>query len=161
MVIESRQKMTRRVEIDVLVVISAEEIGENACRAREIIAATKCNNFGKDLRMTQGNVDRMIRANAAAVRDEFADTILGGRERRDFLQDVGLVLAVPDDSLSRRPMPAVEAFGIDAIDAEQLNCSGLDKISDGFYLPPVFVIVEPALPGREDQHALPGVSEYK
>jgi hypothetical protein len=121
LLVEFRQKMIRRVEINVLVVISAEEIWKNAGRTREIIAATECHNLRKEFRMAQSNVDRMIRADAAAMRDQFTGTIFSGRQRRDFLQNVGLVLAMSDDSFSRGTMRAVQAFGIDAIDTEQLD----------------------------------------
>ena len=146
-------------EVDVLVVMSAEEIVEGADRPGEVVATAEGYSFAEERRVAEGQTHRMIGSDAAAVDDERGYTVFRHHERNHFAQDVMLVLAVTLDASDGMGGTAVEAFGIDAVDTEQAEVAGIQAVFQRVYEAPVFVIEEAALTRGKYQHLGSGMSE--
>jgi hypothetical protein len=91
----------------------------------------------------------VIGADAAAVNDQRTTSVLGLHEREYFLKDVALILVVPLDPGRGRYRPAVEAFRVDAVDAEKTDVSGVDGMTERMHKSPVFVVVKATFTGGE------------
>ena len=144
--------MSGRMEINVLVVIAVEKIREGADGFRQIVAAAKSHDLSEQAGMAQGDIDRMISADAAPMRDQKWIFSIPAHERNQFAKDVLFVLVVPDNPGARVDATAVQAFAIKAVNAKYLQQAALNRGGEGVDQPPVFVIKEAALPRREDQH---------
>jgi len=98
-------------------------------------------------------------ADAASVRDQERHAVFRGHEGNYFIEDVALILAMALNAGGRRNAPAVEAFGIDSVDAEEANEAVFDGALEGVNESPVFIVEEAAFAGGEDEHFGSGVAE--
>ena len=111
------EKIYRTVEINSVVVIPVSE-------EFKLILAAHCHNAREELRMFTCKVYRMISAEAATGDGERTG-IPAANERDEFLQDIALVLAMTLRSGRKRNALVVPAFGIDAVDAKELNAAAV------------------------------------
>ncbi len=70
-------------------------------------------------------------------------------EGDDFLDDVTLILEVALEALFRRDVEAIEAFAIDAIDADNLDFARQDAVAQGVDHAVILVLEEALFACRE------------
>ena len=105
-----RQVVRRHVEVNILVVIAAEEIAQ-------VERAAHGEESRKAVGMAQRDVDRVIAAKAAAERNQMRVEVAQADERQHLFHHVVLVLNVARDAPARRNIAVVPALGVDAVDA--------------------------------------------
>src|SRR5450631_2493276 len=86
--ISNSHEMVRRVEVDVCVVVAAEQVGKPRVCACKVVSSTQADDLAEQRRVTKRDVQGVISANAASVRDEPGIGIEGPRERKHFAQNV-------------------------------------------------------------------------
>jgi hypothetical protein len=74
-VLQVGQKMVRSNEIDLLIVVSAEQIFERSERTGEVVSPTKRDDFAEERWMPECEARRMIGADTASVYYERWDTV--------------------------------------------------------------------------------------
>ena len=75
------------------------------------------------------------------------------------MEDVFFKESVAGDAVGGGNGLVVEGFGVDAIEAEELELAGADGGRGGFYETPVFIVEEAAFAGGKDEGAGAGVAE--
>lgn len=155
------EKMRGGVVVDGVVVIAVEQVAEVFHAKRQIVAAGEGGHLAEQVGVAEGDVDGVVRAQAAAVRDGAGMRVFRSHQREHFVQDVFLELDVAPDAFGRMAPEAIEGFVVDAVQAEQLQVSGLDLVPQAFHQPEVFVLVEAAVTGGEDQHFCAGMADHE
>jgi hypothetical protein len=153
--------MVGRVEVDIHVVVAAEHVGKARVLAREVVTSTEADDLAEQRRVAKRDVHGVISADAASVSDELGIGIEGPRERKHFAQDVLLEPMMAGDPFPRSDSEGIEAFGIVAIDAEELKVPGFHAVANGVDNAPALVVEKPALPRGEYQDAIARVPEYE
>jgi len=92
----------------------------------EVVAAGEGEDAGEELGMAGGEVDGVIGAEAAAVGEEGGVGIQGEGEGEDFCEDVIFEEDVAGDAGGGGDGLVIDGFGIDAIEAEELELAGED-----------------------------------
>ena len=110
---EAGQIVRGQMEVAIVVVIAVEKTGEVKC-------ARQRDKSSKDLRVAQGDIDRVIAAETASKREKARVRVLLADEWDDFVHNVFLILDVARDALARRRFAVVPAFVVDGVDAEEL-----------------------------------------
>jgi len=118
---EFSEEVGRGVEVDVLVVVAVEEVAEGAVGLGEVVAAGEGEDAGEELGMAEGEVDGVIGAEAAAVGEERGVGIQGEGEGENFFEDVFFKENVAGDAGGGGDGLVIDGFGIDAIEAEELE----------------------------------------
>ncbi len=142
MIVQIGQKMVRRDEIDVLVVVSAEQILEGTVSAGEVISSTERHHLAEQLGTPERKAHRVVRADTTTMNNERGNPFLRAHERNHLVEDVAFVLTMAIDARLWRNAAAVEAFRIDGIDTEKAGVAALDGMAKRIHQSPVFVIVE-------------------
>ena len=148
-------------EVDVLVIVAAEQIVERPDGAREIVTPAERNGFTEQRGVTKRQTHGVVGADAASVDDERGYAVFGHHERDHFVEDVALVLAVAFNPGAGRGGAAVEALGIDSVDAKEPEVAGFQAILEGVDQPPVFVIEETSFARGKYENFGAGMSEYQ
>ncbi len=148
---EIGNEVVRGNEVDVLIVMAAEEVVEGAEGSGKVVTAAEGYRFAEQGGVAKGEVHGVVSADAAAVDDKGWLAVFRDHIRDCFVEDVALVLAVALDAGGRRRGAAVEAFGIDGVDAEEAEVAGFDAVLKGVDEAPVFVIEEAAFAGGKDE----------
>ena len=103
----------------------------------------KATTLSTDVGMAKREVRRVVRAERGAERRHAARALRPRpHERDDLVVEVVVVLVVPADPLGRMPVLRVEALGIDAVHAGELNRTLLDEVADRADQAEVLVLVE-------------------
>ena len=132
------------VEVAVVIVVAGEEAGG-------VERPTHGEHPSKDFRVTQGEVERVIAAEAATDGRELAALILLVEERKNFLHEVLLVLHVAGDAPAWWNGTVVPALGVDRVDADQLKVAVLEFVVDGVDHAAIFELEEAAAGGGKDK----------
>lgn len=156
---EIRQEMSRRVEIDVLVVVTLEKIGKTLEIQGQVVASGEGGELSKQVRMAHSDVHCMISAKTAPVHDDTRMGVLKVHEGKDLVEDVLFVLLVTLDTPEGARPPAVEAFGIDSIHAEELEKTILEFVAQHLGHAQVLVLVKAPSTRGENDHLRPCVSK--
>src|SRR5512135_3204703 len=130
------------MEVDRVLVMPVEETPVVADLGGQVVTAAQPDDLPELVGVPERDIHGVVRAEAASVRDREGVRIIVLREGEDLLQDVSLELAVPRDPI-RGPAPStIDALGVHAIDAEQLDASFHQRVPERVNEPPVLVIVE-------------------
>ena len=101
------------VEVAIVVVVAGEEAGG-------VERTAHGEHCGEDFGMAEGDVQRVIAAEAAAKGGELAALILLAKEGEHLVHKVLLVLHVAGDAPPWRDGAVVPALGVDGVDADEL-----------------------------------------
>ncbi|GGG80910.1 hypothetical protein GCM10011585_25440 [Edaphobacter dinghuensis] len=104
-VADVRHVVGRQVEVAVLVVVAGEEAGG-------IERTPHGEGSGEDLRVSKGDIDRMVTAKAAPDGVETGTAVPVTDEGNDFLEDVLLEAKVAGETGSWNDGAVVPAFGV-------------------------------------------------
>src|SRR5271157_1830744 len=154
-VVQVREEVARRVQVDGLVVVAVEQVTEVVDRAGQVVAAAECNELAEPMGVSEDDVGRMIGPEAAAERSHEVTGVDPAAEAQDLVQDVPLVQLVMGDPLPRVQPPAVKGHGVDTVEAEELDPALIDVSLQGGDDPPVLVVEEATASGRKGQHPGP------
>jgi predicted alpha/beta superfamily hydrolase len=146
------QIVRRDVEVAVVVVVPREKVGG-------VEGAAHGEHGGEDLRMPQRNVQCVIAAEAAADGGELSALVLLTKERQDLLHQILLVLHVPRDPPSWRDGAVIPAFGVDRVDADELQVAVFEFVVDDIDHTAVFKLEETAAGCGKDEYGKAGVPE--
>ena len=80
---------------------------------------------------------------------------------KDLVEDVFFVLPVPLDAPGGVRPPAIEAFGVDSIHAEELEESLLEFVAENLSHAQILVFGKAPLARRENDHLHPGVAKHE
>ena len=69
-IVQVGQKVVRSNEVDVLVVMSAEQVFERADGAGQVVPPAECHYLAEERRISKREVYRVVGADATAVDDE-------------------------------------------------------------------------------------------
>src|ERR1035437_4308602 len=109
--------------------------------------------------MTQGEVCRMVAAEAASQRDQMRVAVFDADKRNDLGEQIGFVLQMARGAPTRRRLPVVPALHVDRVDAEDLQLAGVDFAGERGDHAAVFKLVEAAAGGGKDHYGCAGVAE--
>lgn len=123
-IVHVRHVMGGQVEVAILIVVTGEE-------ARGVEGSSHGKDVGEDGRMAEGDVDGMIAAKAATDGGQAGHSVAGADERNNFIAEILLVAEVAGDSGAGNDGAVVPAFGIDGIDAEELELATLKFVLNG------------------------------
>ena len=102
--------------------------------------------------MAQGDVHRVVAAEAAPQAGQMGIPVLEPDEGQYLLHHVALVLHVPGDPPAGGHGPVVPALRIDAVQAIKLDLAVVDLVSDGPDQAAVLKFIEPPLRRWKDHH---------
>jgi hypothetical protein len=111
------------------------------------------------IRVAEGEVDGMVGAEGATGDGDAMGVAALLEEGEDFVDEVIVILLMAADAATGVGPFAVEAFGIDAIDAEEGETTGVDGGGEGIGHTAVFKFEEAAHGGGEDEEWRAGVTE--
>src|SRR2546427_6206487 len=94
----------------------------------------------------------MIPTEAASGRGQLSRRTLRTDERKDLMDQVTLVLEMPNDPLARWDAPVVPAFGVNAIHTKCLQAACFVFVRYGSNHATILVIEESSLRSRKDQY---------
>jgi len=151
-VADVRQVVHGDVEVAVVVVVAVEEVGG-------VKGSAHGEQSGEDVGMAEGDVGGVIAAEAAADGAELRGWVLLTDEGQDLLHEVLLVLHVTGDAPARRDGAVVPAFGVDRIDAEELQAALFEFVVEDVDHAAVFKLEEAAAGCRKHQCGKACVSE--
>jgi hypothetical protein len=151
-VLKVREGVDGVVEVAEVVVVAVEE-GFDVVSAAE--AGAGVDNVG----VAEGEVDGMVSAEGAAGDGDAMGVAALLEEGEDFVDEVIVILLMAADAATGVGPFAVEAFGIDAIDAEEGETTGVDGGGEGIGHTAVFKFEEAAHGGGEDEEWRAGVTE--
>ena len=103
------------------------------------------------MRVAEGNVCRVKRTEAAAVRNGARVLVLTVHKRNDIIQDVVFKMNVSSDAISRVTPKTIKCLVVDAVDAEKLHVTGVDFVSQAVYQTQIFVFVESTVSRGKNQ----------
>src|ERR1700733_2208171 len=149
-----RHVVRRRVEVDILIVVAVQKVGN-------IEGAGHREEAGEDVRMAQRDVHRVIPAKAAANADEVAVLILQPDQRKQLVEDVFLILDLPGYAPARWDVAVVPALRIERVDAVELDLSVVDLVPDRADHAAIFELIEARLRAGEDNGRRAAVSVDK
>jgi hypothetical protein len=152
-------EVARHVVVDIFIIVIIEEVAERASSDRQVITTTESDNFGKEMRMAEGEVDGMVCPQATPVGDKTGMGVFVMGEGDDFVENVGFILQVAFDAVLGSAPAAIETFGVYAVEAVELEPTVFDFFGEGLYLPPVFIIKKSPITSGEDEDTGTGVPE--
>src|SRR5262245_10053489 len=94
-IVQVGQKVVRRKEVDVLIVMTTEQIFKRGDCRWQVVPTARRDHLANERRRPQRQSQRMVGANAAAVHEQRSDTVVRDHERNHFMIDVALVVPVP------------------------------------------------------------------
>jgi len=147
------------VEVDVLVVKAAEEILEGLDLEGEIVASREGAQFLEKVRMAEGDVRGVVGPEREAVGNGTLVAVFQSHQGHDLVEDVVLVLYMPADAVVGTYPAGVEAVFCVAVHAVELELAFADLIREAVVHTEIFILVEVAVAGGEDEHFCPGVSD--
>jgi hypothetical protein len=147
-IIDVGDKVGRIVKINVFIVITIEKVSKTANPTRQIVPAAQGNDPAEETGVAHGDVYGMIGTHAATMGDQCGVGIFVVSKGNDFFKNVIFILFVPGEPVAGRTPVTVEALGIDAIDAADLEPAFINFIPQGRDKAPVFVIDLPARIGN-------------
>lgn len=159
--LQSRKEVGGGIEEDLVAVVAVEEVPEVVDLEGEVVASGEGDKLLETLGVAEGDVCGVEGAEAAAMRDGRLVWVLQLHQREDLLEDVVFVVEVALDSPMGMGPPAVEAFGVDAIDAVELKFSRFDSFSRLLDQPKVFVLEEATPACWKNQYTCTSVSKNK
>src|SRR6202000_2426822 len=107
------------IEVNILVVIPLEEIPQIECAGHR-------KHAGKNIRMAQRYVERVVAAKAAAKRDQMRVAVLLADEWHHFVDEVIIKLHMARNAPPRRHAPVVPALVVNGIDTIKLQMAAID-----------------------------------
>ncbi len=152
------EKVSRGMEVNVVIVVPAEEVSEDFDLVGEIVATGEGGQFDESFGMAKGDAGGEKGPEGAAVGDGGGSGVELFHEGEDLAKDVFLVLPVPVDPSGGMGPPAVEGFSGAVIDAEELEVTGLDFVAEGFRHPHAFVFIAIPVASRKDENPRSGVA---
>src|SRR3981081_1352561 len=147
-----RQIVQGDVEIAVVVVVAGEEAGG-------VEGAAHGEHRGKDVRVAEGDVQCVKAAEAAADGGKLRGLVLIQDEGQDLLHQVPLVLHVTRDAPAGRDGEVVPAFGVNRVNAEELQAAVFELVADYVDHAAVFKLEEAAAGAWEHEDGKACVSE--
>jgi len=155
------KKMRGTVEVDVLIVIPAEEILKALHLQGEIVAPREGAELAEEMGMTKGDVRGMVGPKGEAMGNGALVAVLPGHQGHHFVKDVVLVLDVAADAFVWRYPAGVEALSRVTVHAVELKLTPADFFGDSMMHAEVLILAEVAVPRGEDEHFGPGVTDDK
>ncbi len=143
------QEMRRVVVVDVVVGVAVRE-------PFDVVEARHREHALHEVRMAQREVDRVVRAEARARRDEERVRVAVRGEREQLGTQVMVVLLVTDRGVRGMFAAVVPALLVDAVHAEELEPAVLDPVRDLADHAAVLPLEEPA--HRCGEHEDPGAA---
>lgn len=125
----------------------------------EVIAAAEAYHFVEAVRVFKGQVGGVVGAEAAAGGDQGWVRVLLLYERDDLVENIFFVLKIVEDAFRGMDMAGVEAFFVGAIQAVDLDGTGLDFFAKGVDDLPVFIIIKTGGAGGKKDDGVPGMAE--
>ncbi len=122
-IFEPGQVVRGQMEVAILVVVAVEKGGEVESAGHGEKSAEKAG-------MAQGDVHRVVAAEAAAKRQQARVAIFLADEGHHFVENIGLVVHVAGDAAARRDLAVVPALAIDGVDAKELKLAGVDPVGE-------------------------------
>src|SRR5690348_15714640 len=140
------------IEVDIV-------IGEAPGKTGDIIQAAQSNHAINQLRVAEGKIDGMVRAETRADRHQKGIVVALFAEWHNLVQNIAIILVMPQSAGRRMPVSGIPAFAIHAIHAIQLEIALLDARAQGFHHPRIFPLEETPHRCREDKNPGPAVAE--
>src|SRR5579875_3090934 len=109
-----RNESARVVKVHVIVGVAPGE-------ASDIVDAAQPDHAVNQVRIAEGKIGGMIRAEARAGRNQKRIGILLLREGQNLVVQVTIILHMPQGALRRMAVFGIPAFAIDTIDTEELE----------------------------------------
>ena len=148
-----RHVRRRAVEVAELVPVAVEE-------RVDVVLARERHDLVDRIRMPEPEVRRVVRAEGRAERRDASGRLRARpHERHDLVVEVLVVLIVPPDPLGRVLLLRVEALGVHAVHARELDRAALDQVLHRRRQPEVLVLVEAPDRSRKPDHRPAGVAE--
>lgn len=116
---------------------------------------------GDGVGVAEGEVDGVIAAEGAAVDSEVDAAGAMADKGEDLMEDVLFVGVVTADAIGGVGGFVVPGFSIDAVDAEEHEVAVVEAVPEGFDHAVVFVFVERAHRGGEDEDGVTGMAELE
>jgi hypothetical protein len=158
-VMEEGDVLAGHIEIDVLVAVPVEEVFEMFEANREVVAPAEADDFVEEEGVFEGEVGSVPGAEAASRGDDGGVGVLKLDKGEDFGQHIFLIFKVAEDAFGRVEVFGIEAFFIDAVEAVDLDLTGIDLPAEGIYDLPVFVVIEAGGAGREEKNGIAGMAK--
>ena len=149
-----RNVVRGKVEVAILIVVAAEEVGDVKGPAHR-------EDGGKDVWVSQGSVHCVISTEAAADGSETRGSIELACERDDLVDEIALVLHVARYTPAGRYFAVVPALRIDGIDTEELKVAMFQLVVDNFNHAAVFELEVAPAGSRENKGREASVTEDK
>ncbi len=158
---EARQEMRWRVEIDRVVVITVEKIGEGFDLHRQVIAAGKGHQLAEEMRVAEDEAGGLECAEAAAVDDGAFVAVAALHQRQNLVQHIFLESDMAADAIGRMAAEVVEGLAREALDAEQLQLTGLELVGEAGNDTEMFIFPKAPFPRWEHQYFGAGMPEHQ
>jgi hypothetical protein len=151
-IVHVRHVVGRQVEVAILVVVAGEEAGW-------VERAAHRENGGKDLRVTEADVNRMVTPKAASEGGEAGVTVSTADEGDDLIEEVLLEPEMAGQPGAWDDGTVVPAFGVNGIDTEELQIASFELVLNSRHHATVFEVEEASTGGRKSEGGRTGVSK--
>ena len=132
------------IEVAVVVVVAGEEAGG-------VEGAAHREHRSEDVGVAEGDVEGVIATEAGANGGKLNGLVLLANQRQNLLHQVLLVLHVTGDAPARRDVAVVPAFGVDRVDAEQLQAPLFEFVMNDVDHAAILKLEEAAAGGGKDE----------
>src|ERR1035438_9773345 len=139
-----RQKVRRTIEITVIVVIPIQKL-------MNVERPAHAHAMGYYIRMLQRKIHRMIPAKTASCHGQPRCLILPADKWQQFMQNVALILQVPQHAHPRMHTLVVPALAIHAVRTKYLQFAAIDLSRQHANHSPIFILEKPSLRSRNHE----------
>jgi hypothetical protein len=147
------------VEINVLVVESAEEISKRFHLQGQVVASRKSAELPKKVGMAEGDVRGIVGPERETVGNGALVAVFLCHQRHHFVEDITLELNVAADAFVRIDPAGVETFLRVAVHTIKLEVAPADLIRDAVVHAQIFILAEVTVAGGKNEHLCAGVTD--
>ncbi len=152
-------ELARGVVIDIFIPLAIEKIPEMFEIDGQVIAAAQTHDFVKEIRVFEGEIDSVPGAEAAAGCYDPGVRVFFLHAGKYFFDDIFFKLQVAEYPFGWVEFLCVKAIPVNAVQAPDLDVSGLDLTATGFDDAPVLIVEKMSGAGGEKQYRISGMAE--